>query len=67
MKTLRTLLVLPLLAIAAPAHAGARDRLDAFTGDLEGLSADFEQKVYTPAGTLDETSRLVRGGMWLAE
>ena len=45
MKILRTLLVLPLLAVASQAHAGARDRLDAFTRGLQGLSAEFEQKV----------------------
>ena len=56
MKTLRTLLVLPLLAIATQAQAGARDRLDAFTTGLQGLSAGFEQKVYAPGGALNETS-----------
>lgn len=56
MKTLRTLLVLPLLAIATQAQAGARDRLDAFTTGLQGLSAGFEQKVYAPGGALSESS-----------
>lgn len=56
MKMLRTLLVLPLLAIATQAHAGARAKLDAFTHGLQGLAADFEQKVYAPGGTLSETS-----------
>ena len=56
MKILRTLLVLPLLAVASQAHAGARDRLDAFTRGLQGLSAEFEQKVYAPGGALDESS-----------
>ena len=56
MKILRTLLVLPLLAVATQAHAGARDRLDAFTRGLQGLSAEFEQEVYAPGGALDETS-----------
>jgi outer membrane lipoprotein carrier protein len=56
MKTLRTFLVLPLLAIATDATAGARDRLDAFTGGIAGLSAGFEQKVYAPGGALSETS-----------
>jgi outer membrane lipoprotein carrier protein len=56
MNTLRSLLVLPLLAVATQAHAGARDKLDAFTAGIAGLSADFEQRVYDGNGALKETS-----------
>lgn len=56
MKTLRTLCILPLLAMATQAQADARAKLDAFTGGLQGLSASFQQTVYAPGGRLDETS-----------
>ena len=53
---MRTLLLLPLLALATQAQAGARDRLDAFTGGAKGLAASFEQTVHAPDGALTETS-----------
>ena len=51
-----TLLLLPLLALATQAQAGARYRLDAFTGGAKGLAASFEQTVHAPDGALTETS-----------
>jgi outer membrane lipoprotein carrier protein len=56
MKATRCLIALSLLACATQVHAGARERLDAFTGGLQGLSADFEQRVYAPGGQLNESS-----------
>ena len=56
MKATRCLIALSLLTVATQAQAGARERLDAFTGGLQGLSAGFEQKVYAPGGQLNETS-----------
>ncbi len=56
MKATRCLIALSLLTLATQAQAGARERLDAFTGGLQGLSAGFEQKVYAPGGQLNETS-----------
>lgn len=52
------LFVLLLLALATPlAHADARARLDAFSGGMKGMSADFEQRVHAPDGELLESSR----------
>jgi outer membrane lipoprotein carrier protein len=56
MKATRCLIALSLLTLATQAQAGARERLDAFTGGLQGLSSTFEQKVYAPGGQLNETS-----------
>jgi outer membrane lipoprotein carrier protein len=57
MKAALIRLVLLTLAIALPAQAqDARARLDAFTGGARGLSANFEQQVYAPNGTLSEQS-----------
>ena len=53
---LRIVLLLPLLALATQAQAGARDRLDAFTGGARGLSASFVQTVHGPNGAVTETS-----------
>ena len=44
------------LVLAGSAFAGARDDLDSFTKDLEGLRADFSQQVFDPNGNLKETS-----------
>ena len=44
------------LLFAGSAFAGARDDLNAFTKDLEGLRADFSQQVFDPNGNLKETS-----------
>lgn len=45
-----------LLLATSTAFAGARDDLNAFTHDLEGLRADFSQQVFDPNGNLKETS-----------
>ena len=43
--------------VAAPlAHAGAREKLDAFSGGVQGLSAQFQQRVYDPEGRMTESS-----------
>lgn len=45
------------LLLAAPlAHAGAREKLDAFSGGVQGLSAQFQQRVYDPEGRMTESS-----------
>lgn len=44
------------LAIAAPAHAGARDDLNAFTKGLKGLKGTFTQQVFDAKGTVKERS-----------
>jgi len=42
---------------AFPLHAGeARQRLDAFSGTVGGLSGNFEQQVFDPEGDLREAS-----------
>lgn len=41
---------------ASAALAGARDNLEAFTTDLEGLDGEFTQEVYGRQGKLKETS-----------
>ncbi|KFL37986.1 outer membrane lipoprotein chaperone LolA [Arenimonas donghaensis] len=51
------LFVLLMLALAAPlANAGARDQLDAFGAGMQGMAADFRQRVYDPDGELLESS-----------
>ncbi|GAA5074350.1 outer membrane lipoprotein chaperone LolA [Lysobacter panacisoli] len=45
-----------LLLASAPAFAGARDDLNAFTKGLKGLSGQFTQRVFDPQGKLKETS-----------
>ena len=50
-------LTLLLLLLASPlVHADARAQLDAFSGGVKGLSADFRQRVYDPDGRLGEES-----------
>lgn len=61
-RTHRTMRRLPLAALAAAllavgsAQAGARDDLDAFTRDLEGLQGQFTQQVFDANGKHRETS-----------
>jgi outer membrane lipoprotein carrier protein len=50
------LLALISLLLPAPAHAGGREQLAAFTRDLKGLDARFEQRVYDPNGRQTETT-----------
>lgn len=51
------LFVLLMLVLAAPlANAGAREQLDAFGGGMQGMAADFQQRVYDPDGELLESS-----------
>lgn len=54
-NTLRSFALLS-LAIAVPASAGGREQLAAFTRDLKGLDASFEQRVYDPNGRPTETT-----------
>jgi outer membrane lipoprotein carrier protein len=51
------MLALVLFTLATTgAHAGARDRLDAFSKDIQGLSANFSQRVFSSDGVLKESS-----------
>ena len=51
------LLALLLLALASTgAHAAAREKLDAFSRDIQGLSASFSQRVFSSDGVLKESS-----------
>ena len=51
------LLALVLLALASTgAHATAREKLDAFSRDIQGLSANFSQRVFASDGELKESS-----------
>lgn len=45
-----------LLLVSSPALAGARDDLNAFTKGLNGLSGQFNQRVFDPQGKLKENS-----------
>lgn len=44
------------LLLTAPAWAGARDDLNAFTQGLKGLDGQFTQQVFDPQGKLKESS-----------
>jgi len=51
------ILVFLLLTLAtAGANAGAREKLDAFGRDIQGLSANFSQRVFSSDGVLKESS-----------
>ncbi|MBW8366309.1 MAG: outer membrane lipoprotein chaperone LolA [Arenimonas sp.] len=53
---MRILALLLLTLASAGAHAGARAQLDAFSQDIQGLSANFSQRVFASDGTLKESS-----------
>ena len=53
---MRTLALLLLSFASVGAHAAARDRLDAFSQDIQGLSANFSQRVFASDGELREGS-----------
>ena len=53
---MRLFLIACLLLAAPLAHAGAREKLDAFSGGVQGLSAQFQQRVYDPEGRMTESS-----------
>jgi len=53
---MRKLLVLILALATGAAHAGARQQLDVFSNGVQGLAANFEQRVYDSGGALKETS-----------
>lgn len=46
----RLLIGLCLLPVSLAAQAGAREQLDTFSRGIQGLSADFAQRVYGPNG-----------------
>lgn len=51
------LLALVLFALASSGvHAAARDKLDAFSRNIQGLSANFSQRVFSSDGVLKESS-----------
>lgn len=52
----RALIALCLLALSLAAHAGARQQLDSFSRGIEGLSANFAQRVYGPNGEAKDKS-----------
>lgn len=52
------LLAMALLSVSAQANAeSARDRLEAFSTGLQGLSGTFEQRTIAPAGDMQDESR----------
>ena len=53
---MRRLTFLFLLLASPLVHADARAQLDAFSGGVQGLSAEFRQRVYDPDGRLGEES-----------
>ena len=53
---MRKLFVLFLVLATGVAHAGAREQLDVFSNGVQGLSANFEQRVYDADGALKESS-----------
>ena len=51
------LFALVLLALASTgAHAAAREKLNVFSRDIQGLSANFSQRVFSSDGVLKESS-----------
>ena len=56
MRRITALATATTLLFASAAQAAARDDLDAFTKNLEGLKASFTQQVYDPNGNARETS-----------
>ena len=52
----RLLIALCLLPLSLTAHAGAREQLDAFSRGIDGLSANFAQRVYGPNGDVKDKS-----------
>ncbi|MFT3806450.1 outer membrane lipoprotein chaperone LolA [Arenimonas sp.] len=57
MKTSLRSLVLFSLVLAAPVMAGGREQLAAFTRDLRGLDASFEQRVFDPNGRQTDATK----------
>jgi len=53
---MRILVFLLLTLATTGVHAGARDKLDAFGRDIQGLSANFSQRVFSSDGVLKESS-----------
>ena len=53
---MRKLAFLLLSLASASAHAGAREQLDVFSRDIQGLSANFSQRVFDSRGELKESS-----------
>lgn len=53
---MRKLFVLILALASGAAHAGAREQLDVFSNGVQGLAANFEQRVYDAGGAMKETS-----------
>jgi outer membrane lipoprotein carrier protein len=53
---MRLLAVLILALASTGAHATAREKLDAFSKDIQGLSANFSQRVFDSRGDLKERS-----------
>ena len=53
---MRKLAFLLLALASATAHAGAREQLDVFSKDIQGLSANFSQRVFDSRGDLKESS-----------
>lgn len=56
MKLAITTLTAALLLATHPAHAGARDQLNAFTKNLKGLDGQFSQQVFDARGKQKERS-----------
>ncbi len=53
---MRILALLLLSLVASGAHASAREKLDAFSRDIQGLSATFSQQVFSSEGVPKESS-----------
>ena len=53
---MRILALVLLTLLSTGAHAAAREKLDAFSRDIQGLSANFSQRVFASDGALKESS-----------
>jgi len=57
---IRTLFILS-FSVTSVVHAGARQQMETFTKNLQGLSSPFEQTVYNPDGKVtDKSSGMVK-------
>ena len=53
---MRFLAFVLLVLASTGVHAAAREKLDAFSRDIQGLSANFSQRVFSSEGVLKESS-----------
>jgi outer membrane lipoprotein carrier protein len=56
MKPLSRVLFVALFLVSSMVHAGAREQMTKFSKNMTGMSTDFTQIVYNPAGKVSEKS-----------